>query len=255
MRARRPGGGAVAGETNVEEANSLNIQPIEAPSLKQRIYEVLRDAISKMNIYAPDANLRLDERRLSEDLGISRTPLREALARLEQEGLVEIKPRRGVFVVRKGMEEIIDAIHVWAAVEGMAARLACGRADGSEISGLRRFVTGFRDETVQAHIDEYSERNIEFHQEIINLSKSALIKETAARLFMHMRGIRTRTIGDEDRANRSIIDHSRIIEALEARDADRAERLVSEHALNLAVHVRENCNFLDEAGEKTATAA
>ncbi|MHC8509492.1 MAG: GntR family transcriptional regulator [Rhodospirillales bacterium] len=235
----------------MDNAAALAIEPIDTGvSLKDRIYQVLKDAISKMDIYTPNANLRLDERQLSESLGISRTPLREALARLEQEGLIAVKPRRGVYVVRKTMAEIIDAIHVWAAIEGMAARLACEHATNAEISDLRLFVTGFRDETVQAHIDEYSQRNVEFHHAIINLSKSKLISDIAAQLFMHMRGIRTRTIGDEDRANRSIIDHSRIIEALEARDAARAERLVSDHALNLAEHVRAHCGFLDEAAEE-----
>jgi DNA-binding GntR family transcriptional regulator len=224
----------------------LNVAPIETSiSLKDRIYSVLKEAIATMNIYGPDADLRLDERQLSERLGISRTPLREALARLETEGLVEIRPRRGVFVVRKTKKEIIDAIHVWAALEGMAARLACERAADADIAGLRRFVTAFEDDTVQAHIDEYSDRNIEFHEAILALSKNPIIMETAAQLFLHVRGIRAQTISDEDRANRSIIDHLHIIEALEARDADTADTLVREHALNLADHVDTHCDFLD----------
>ena len=76
-----------------------------------------------MNIYDEAAELRLDERELSERLAISRTPLREALARLEQEGLVRIVPRRGVYIVRKTKDEILQMITVWAALESMAARL------------------------------------------------------------------------------------------------------------------------------------
>ena len=75
----------------------LSVKPIDANfSLKDKIYDSLKQAITSMNIYAEDAELRLDERRLSEKLEISRTPVREALARLEQEGLVHIVPRRGV---------------------------------------------------------------------------------------------------------------------------------------------------------------
>lgn len=228
----------------------LNVQPIETSiSLKDRIYTVLKQALTEMSIYGPDANLRLDERQLSERLGISRTPLREALARLETEGLVEIRPRRGVFVVRKTKAEIIDAIHVWAAIESMAARLACERAADTDIAGLRRFVTEFEDESIQAHIDEYSDRNIEFHEAILALSKNPVIMETAAQLFLHVRGIRAQTIADDDRANRSIIDHLHIIEALEARDAGLAERLVREHALSLAEHVETHCDFLDPSSD------
>ena len=81
---------------------SLIIQPIEETvSLKSRIYASLKAAITEMNIYADDAELRLDERELSQQFGISRTPLREALAQLDQEGLVRIVPRRGSYIVRK----------------------------------------------------------------------------------------------------------------------------------------------------------
>lgn len=223
----------------------LSVKPIGANiSLKDRIYEVLKDAITSMDIYAPDANLRLDERQLSEQLGISRTPLREALARLEQEGLVTVQPRRGVFIVRKTKAEILEMITVWAALEGMAARLATQSASDEEIASLRELFAKFQDGGGQARIDEYSNRNIEFHQAILKLSKCSLIMEMADKIFLHVRGIRRRTIGEQDRAARSIIDHMHIIEALEARDPELAEKLVRDHALDLAVHVSEHVDYL-----------
>jgi DNA-binding GntR family transcriptional regulator len=98
---------------------------------------------------------------------------------------------------------------------------------------------------VQAHIDEYSDRNIEFHQAILEMSGCALIKQIAEGLFVHMKGIRARTIGEKDRAKRSIIDHLHIIEALEQRDTNLAERLVREHTLNLASHVESYVDYLE----------
>ena len=107
----------------------LKIAPIgEGISLKARAYEALKTAIMNMNIYADDAELRLDERDLSQRFGVSRTPLREALAQLDQEGLVRIVARRGIFIVRKTKAEILDMITVWAALESMAARLATKEA-------------------------------------------------------------------------------------------------------------------------------
>ncbi len=97
---------------------------------------------------------------------------------------------------------------------------------------------------VRARIDEYSDLNIRFHQTILELSRCKLLGETADGLFLHMRAIRARTIGEADRAVRSIIDHMSIIEALEARDGDLAEQLVREHALNLAAHVEQNVDYL-----------
>ena len=108
-------------------------------TLKDHTYDVLRQAILGMNIYHPDVDLRLDERNLAEQLGISRTPIREALARLSQDGLVMILPRKGVYVVRKTRQEIMDMIITWAALESMAARLAAIHATEAALKDLRKF--------------------------------------------------------------------------------------------------------------------
>ncbi len=224
----------------------LEVAPIEADtSLKGRIYDRLKQAITTMNIYAENAELRLDERQLALKLATSRTPIREALARLEQEGLIQIAPRKGVFIVRKGKAEILEMIMVWAALESMAARLVTENASDAEIAELRQLFTTFKNGQVQAKIDEYSDANVRFHQAILTLSKCRLLREMADHLFVHMRSIRMRTIGENNRANRSIIDHLHIIEAIESRDADLAERLAREHTLNLANHVRDNVHYLD----------
>lgn len=224
----------------------IKVQPIaEDFSLKSRIYVSLKQAIVTADIYDDNTDLRLDERKLSEQFGISRTPLREALARLEQEGLVKIIPRRGVYIARRTKAEILEMITVWAALESMAARLATMHASDAEFTALRGMVETFDQKKLSARIDEYSEANIKFHQAILKLGKCALIGEITDGLFMHVRAIRSRTISEDDRINRSIIDHMHIIEALESRDTDLAERLVREHTLNLAAHVKENVTNLD----------
>jgi DNA-binding GntR family transcriptional regulator len=206
-------------------------------SVAQLAYEALRNAILAMDAYDPGADLRLDEKRLAAGLGVSRTPVREALARLEPDGVVRIEPRRGVYVVRKSKAEIVEMIIAWAALEGMAARLMCERAGDEEIGSLRTLFSNFEDGEVRSHLDEYSSANLRFHQRIIELGHSQLIAGMADGLLVHVRAIRRHTIGEADRAERSIVDHMHIIEALEARDAELAERLVRDHALNLARHV------------------
>ena len=226
---------------------TLNIVPLEpAKALKLQVYEALKDIIGQMNIYSDQDPLRLDERALGERLGVSRTPVREAISRLEQEGLVQNIVRRGAFVVRKTKEEILDMIDVWAALESMAARLATSRASDEEIASLRKNFTSFDDSAeAKAHIDEYSQTNIDFHQTIINLGQSPLITEMSNQLFFHMRAIRTSTIKERDRISRSVIDHIRIIEAIEDRDPYHAEQLVRDHALELARHVEKYVDYLD----------
>ena len=87
--------------------------------------------------------------------------------------------------------------------------------------------------------------NIECHQAIIRLSRNAVLISLAENLFAHRRMIRRKTIGEQDRAARSIRDHMSIIEALEARDTNRAEDLVRDHALGLAEHVAKYADYLD----------
>lgn len=219
-------------------STQIKLVPLAEPqSLKVRAHEALRTAIMELNIYAPDAELRLDERQLSADFGVSRTPLREALAQLDQEGLVRIVPRRGIYIVRRTKNEILEMITVWAALESMAARLATMVATDAEIARLHELVDVFSSDKIAQKLGEYSDANIRFHQAIIALSQCALLAEMTDKLFFHVRAIRQRTIVEQDRAQRSIADHKDIVAALEARDADRAERLVREHTLKLRQHV------------------
>jgi DNA-binding GntR family transcriptional regulator len=227
-------------------SSGLALQAIDAGlSITDLAYQALRQAITAMNIYDSAEDLRLDERRLAEDLGVSRTPIREAIVRLELEGLVRTVPRRGTFVVRKSKKEVLEIITVWAALESMAARLITLQARDEEIASLRTIFATFQNGRLEAHLDEYSEANIQFHQRIIEMSGCELLRKTADTLLIHMGAIRRRTISDEARVTRSIIDHMHIIEALEQRETELAERLVRQHALDLAAHVAANVRYLD----------
>lgn len=221
-------------------SDSVKLKPVTVNfTLKDHIYDVLRDAILEMNIYDPATDLRLDERKMADQLEISRTPIREALARLEQDGLVEIVPRKGVYVRRKTRREIMEIVVVWAALESMAARLLTDVASDVEIASLRSLAEKHARIDARVDIDAYSEANIRFHQRILTLSKCAALGETADTLFMHMHAVRRRAIGEADRAERSIADHKAIVDALEARDADLAEALVRDHSMRLRNHIRD----------------
>jgi DNA-binding GntR family transcriptional regulator len=224
----------------------IALAPLEDTStFADRAYVALKGTILSLNVYEHPAEVRLDERQLASDLGISRTPVREAMAQLEREGFVRSVPRRGVYVVRKSRAEVVELITAWAALESMAARLITQNATDAEIATLRAMFTTFEDGRLHAKLDEYSEVNIQFHQAIIAMSHNRVLADLAENLFMHMRMIRRKTIGEQDRADRSIRDHMNIIEALEQRDTARAETLVRTHALGLAEHVRKYADYLD----------
>jgi len=231
---------------NIDAAARPRLEPIDTSfSFKNKAYAALKSVITDMDVYGSRAEIRLDERSLAQDFGISRTPVREAMAQLEREGFVRSVPRRGVYVVRKTRREVIELITAWAALESMAARLITRNASDDEIASLRRVFAAFDNGEVRAHLDEYSEANIEFHQTLIRLSRNSVLIDLAENLFTHMRMIRRKTIGEKDRVDRSIRDHMHIIEALEARDTLRAEQLVRDHALGLAEHVEKYADYLD----------
>ncbi|WP_332684432.1 GntR family transcriptional regulator [Bosea sp. (in: a-proteobacteria)] len=215
-------------------------------TFKTKVYAALKHAIINMDIYGSREPTWIDERQLSERLGVSRTPVREAVAMLEQEGLVKSLPRRGIMVLKKTKNEVVEMIQAWAALESMAARLAVQRATDAEIGKLRTLFKGFDEAHKPSdYVSEYSSANLVFHQTLIGLSGSQLLVEMTDNLLLHVRGIRQMTIGRDDRASRSIVDHLNIIEALERRDVALAEQLSRDHTLGLAAYVEQHADIFD----------
>jgi len=229
-----------------QDAERITAEPLEGTAtFKDRAYNALKDVLLSLDIYGRRGEIRLDERALALQFGISRTPVREAMAQLEREGFVRSVPRRGIYIVRKTKREVVELIEAWAALESMAARLITENCSDEEISRLRDMFAKFENGKLHVRLDEYSEVNIQFHQAIIAMSKNATLIRLAENLFTHMRMIRRKTIVEKNRADRSIHDHLNIIEAIESRDTIRAESLVRQHALGLADHVAKNADYLD----------
>src|SRR3954465_14133668 len=131
----------------------LVVGPIDSrETFKDKAYTALRNVIVSSDIYRSRTDLRLDERQLAQDFGISRTPVREAMAQLEREGFVRSVPRRGVYIVRKTRSEVIEMITAWAALESMAARLITQTAGDDEIATLRKMFATFKDGVLRAHL-------------------------------------------------------------------------------------------------------
>jgi DNA-binding GntR family transcriptional regulator len=227
------------------KALARSLQPLQTTdSLRNQAYAMLKQAIADADIYSVPEEVQLDKSVLTEALGVSRTPVREAMSLLEKEGFLRTVPRRGIFIVRKTKAEIVEMIQMWAALESMSARLASLHASDADIAGLRHLFDNFRESAPSEHLDEYSDANIAFHQQIVRLGGSKLIADTIQNIFLHVRAIRKMTIFQSDRAARSIVDHMRIIEALERRETETAEHLVRQHSLDLAAFVTEHCDFL-----------
>src|SRR5262250_3783156 len=132
----------------IAEAPRLDVKPLDTnASFRNQAYAAIKDAITQADIYSHPTEIRLDERQLSQALGVSRTPIREAMTLLEQEGFLRTEPRRGVFIVRKTKKQIVEMIEMWAAIESMAARLATTNASDEEIASLRTMFGEFANST------------------------------------------------------------------------------------------------------------
>lgn len=214
-------------------------------SSREKVYQALKAAILEMDIYNQREEVRLEERSLSEQFGVSRTPVREAILLLAHEGFVRAAPHRGFFVARKTRAEILDEIAVWASLESMAARLACTAASDEEIRRLRTHLQNSRSEFRDEYLKDHTEADFSFHKHIIRLSRCKFIVEATDKLFLHMRWLGSFGIDRPLHRRRSLEEHAPILEAIERRSPEWAGRLVRDHALGLADLIADRDAFPD----------
>lgn len=222
-----------------KEASQTKVSflPLELPSsLADLAYQALKEAILKMDYSAEG---RLDERELAENLKVSRTPLRDAIRRLVSEGFLRVEPRKGVFVVRKTRQEIIEILYVRAALEGMAAKLCIRNLSDDDVVRMKRMFESFTPENVESRVQEFSEANVQFHEFILKLCNCQMLQEMATNIYDHMRMVRMHTILAEGRAVKAISEHLSIIEAIEQRDGEMAELRMRHHIEDLARFVEQ----------------
>lgn len=223
----------------------LAVNKIEIPvSLSEMAYEAIKESLLKLDFSQLSDEGRLDERELAMRLGVSRTPLREAINRLVSEGFLQVVPRKGVYVVKKSKQEIIEILLVRAALEGMAARLATKYVTKKDIQRMKEIFSPFDPSNVKEKSLKYSDANVKFHELVIQLSQCAKLVELASNLFDHTRWIRIRAGAFAERHSTSLREHLQIIDALEKKNPDLAEKRIRKHIESLAQYVEEKVAFL-----------
>lgn len=178
----------------------------------------------------------LTESKLSLELGVSRTPIREALRRLEQEHLIEEAPK-GMVVVGIGEKDLADIFEIRGALEGKAAKMAAENYTDEQLSIVREalefqeFYLGKQDP------DRIKSMDSRFHETIYKMSGSTIFYDVLMPLHKKILKYRKASVSDSSRAAASVAEHRAIYEALLARDAQLAERLISEHLDNAYKHI------------------
>jgi DNA-binding GntR family transcriptional regulator len=225
----------------------LDVAKIKTPvSLSERAYEAIKSSLLKMDLTDPSVEDRLDERGLAEKLGISRTPLREAINRLVTEGFLKVIPRKGVFVVKKSKKEIVEILLVRATLEGLAARLATNYVTENDIAVLKKIVAPFNSiGNIKGKALKFSKANVDFHERVLKLSRCQALIDLASNLFDHIHWIRTKAAGFEERFKVAHGGHLAIIEAMEKRDPELAEKRMRQHIEILAKYIEEKVQFPD----------
>jgi DNA-binding GntR family transcriptional regulator len=204
----------------------LNNKLIESPNLRDRVYEILKRSIVFQEIPAGE---KIDEEAIAKQLGVSRTPIRETLCRLENEGMVKVIPRRGTFVVKHSKEKITEILMVREVLEGFAARLAVDYIDGKLVEKMKSLFADFSEPNIRERSKDYTQADLEFHNLIIKASRNNLLINIMNTLNDHIQMLRIQTISHEGRLEQSLVEHFKIIQAMEQKDHSSAEYLMREH--------------------------
>jgi DNA-binding GntR family transcriptional regulator len=200
--------------------------PISRPSLHEAIVTRVRDMIIEGNL--PPGS-RVHEGNLGIELGVSRTPLREALKFLASEGLLELSPGRGAVVRQFSQKDVRDSLVVLGDLEGLAGRLACEQATDAEIQEIRQLHDRMMEMYLSRDRLPYFKLNQNIHSAILRISKNEALADVHGILQARLR--RIRYIGNEgpEKWAGAVADHEEIITALEARDSKRLSKVLNAH--------------------------
>src|SRR5258708_4352003 len=207
------------------EMNNL-INKREHDPLNRRIYYEVRELIESGAILP---GTQLDERTLAQDLAVSRTPLREAIATLVEEGLVERRPYRGNFVRLFTAKQVQDLYEVRKTLEGLAIRLAVLRLTEEDLELLRTILHEIQEALERDDLPGYSTSDQRFHSTIARLSGNEILIESLGRLQRQIQLVRIGANQNPEVGRRTALERPLILSALEMRDAALAAQLMEEH--------------------------
>lgn len=198
-------------------------------SLSSRVFHTIRENILSGK-YATDEELK--EKSIGEELGVSRTPVREALRQLELEGLVTIIPNKGAYVVGISQKDIRDIYEIRSRLEGLCARWAAVNITKEQLDELEENIYLSDFHSSKGNSEQVVELDNKFHEILYNASDSKELRHVLLDFHHYVQRVRKITLAVQDRAVQSNDEHRKIVEALKEHDADKAEKLANEHIMN-----------------------
>lgn len=198
-------------------------------SLRGRVFHKIRDDILNGK-YKNHEELR--EVAIGEELGVSRTPVREALRQLELEGLVQIIPNRGAFVTGIQANDVHDIYMIRARLEGLCARWACRNITKEQLDDMEENVYLSEFHVKKGNMEQMVELDDTFHRILYASCNSKMLEHLLIDYHQYVFRIRKKTLSTVERARASTKEHRGIMEAIRDKDEDRAEKCASEHMYN-----------------------
>jgi DNA-binding GntR family transcriptional regulator len=221
-----------------------SLTPARAPTLPAGAAEHLRELIIEGEL-APGT--RLNERALGERLGISRTPLREALRVLAAEGLVLLHPNRGAQVVSLSGDDVRESFEVMSSLEALSGELACQRITDAEVAEIKALTFEMLACHARADLPAYYRLNRRIHDQINRAARNALLERTYRTLNLRIQALRFRSNFERGKWNRAAREHLAMVEALEARDGAALAALLRTHLYQKGEAVLEGLGMGDGA--------
>ncbi len=209
-------------------------------SLHGKVFEQLENDILSGKYKSGDC---LNEIKLTEEMGVSRTPIREAFRQLELEGLIAYTPNRGVVVRGLSVEDIRDIYQIRLMIEGMTARRAAENITDEQISELGQIIELEEFYTNKADALQISKLDTQFHEMIYRASGSRLLTKTLKEFHHYIKNTRNISLSNIERAKKTYAEHKVIFEAIRDRDRELSEILMEQHVRNATVFIEKNNRF------------
>jgi DNA-binding GntR family transcriptional regulator len=212
-----------------EEPKLIPIKLDNYKPLREVVFESLREAIINGRLSPGE---RLMEIQLAEEMGVSRTPVREAIRKLELEGFVVMIPRKGAYVAGISIKDIANVFEVRAALEALAAGLAAERITEEELDELERYLVEISELRESGNLDAIVEKDTMFHDVIYRASRNERLVQIVTHLQEQIHRFRTASLARPGRTRDALDEHKKLVEAISDRDVELAQKLAREHIEN-----------------------
>lgn len=198
-------------------------------SLRGRVFHHLREDILSGKYKEGD---ELKEVAIGEELGVSRTPVREAFRQLELEGLIQIIPNKGAYVTGITEKDVKDIYMIRSLLEGLCARWACEHITDAQMEEMEENIYLSKFHAQKGHLEQLAELDNRFHEILYEACNSKMLEHQLRDFHEYVLRVRKKTLSNVNRGPKSNQEHEMLMEAIKAKDADKAERLANMHMIN-----------------------